>query len=769
MTIKVVKITDPSIDASKLRGRNISTASPTDGDSLVWEDASSSWVPQAVSGGPGGGAPTGASYVTLASNGTLTAERVLTAGAGLSLTDGGANSTVTLATSKAGIEGVLALTAGIVRSDGSGVLSSSALAAIDLPAHAGDVTGPYSASVVERVRGTPVHTTAPTDGQVLTYVGANTRAEWTTPSGGGGGAPVGAQYVTLALDGTLTSERVLTAGAGLSLVDGGANGNVTLSTSKAGLEGVLALGTGFVRASSGAMSASALASGDVTGALGFTPPPETRTITAGTGLTGGGDLSANRTISTSKSLLEGVFGLSAGIVKSDGSGVFSSAALASGEIPNPAGDVTGTYAATIVSSVRGTPVHTTAPTDGQVLQYIGANSRAEWATPTGGGGAPTGAQYVTLALDGTLTDERVLTVGQGITLTDGGANGNVTLAWNATFNEGAIAPTLGQQAITSDAAASALTIKPQQPFASATGTNKDTANLVLDIGTPASGGAHGNAEIHFAGSAQHRFGFDGTNAFAVFDASNNVATAGVVRLPGGAVPAVAIRNAANTVNISGFHADSGSNLFIGGAPAGFTRPSNLYIDAAGTNVLRINNVDRLACTSAMVSIANGVAIFTTSAELTLTSNATSARILVGARTNDTVTNPFTLRGSNAWVSATGTNRDGGLLILEGGARSNTNGRRRGVQAWLANTDSLMLEVTDVQAEATSPSRVVSLCLGSAVTATQMPTGTGDRVIYIADAAAVPTANPSGGGVLYSEAGALKWRGSSGTVTTIAPA
>lgn len=38
-----------------------------------------------------------------------------------------------------------------------------------------------------------------------------------------------------------------------------------------------------------------------------------------------------------------------------------------------------------------------------------------------------------------------------------------------------------------------------------------------------------------------------------------------------------------------------------------------------------------------------------------------------------------------------------------------------------------------------------------------------------NATAVPTTNPTGGGILYAEAGALKWRGSSGTVTVIAPA
>lgn len=47
----------------------------------------------------------------------------------------------------------------------------------------------------------------------------------------------------------------------------------------------------------------------------------------------------------------------------------------------------------------------------------------------GGGGAPMTAQYVTLANDTNLTNERVLVVGSGLNMTDGGANGNVTLAF----------------------------------------------------------------------------------------------------------------------------------------------------------------------------------------------------------------------------------------------------------------------------------------------------------------------------------------------------
>jgi hypothetical protein len=48
-------------------------------------------------------------------------------------------------------------------------------------------------------------------------------------------------------------------------------------------------------------------------------------------------------------------------------------------------------------------------------------------------------------------------------------------------------------------------------------------------------------------------------------------------------------------------------------------------------------------------------------------------------------------------------------------------------------------------------------------------GGGAKVIGIANATTAPSSNPTGGGVLYVEGGALKFRGSSGTVTTIANA
>jgi hypothetical protein len=76
-------------------------------------------------------------------------------------------------------------------------------------------------------------------------------------------------------------------------------------------------------------------------------------------------------------------------------------------------------------------IDATGATLGHVLTAVSDGSggqRAGYAAAAGGGGAPTTAQYVTLATDATLTNERVLTAGSGISITDGGAGNPVTIA-----------------------------------------------------------------------------------------------------------------------------------------------------------------------------------------------------------------------------------------------------------------------------------------------------------------------------------------------------
>lgn len=48
-------------------------------------------------------------------------------------------------------------------------------------------------------------------------------------------------------------------------------------------------------------------------------------------------------------------------------------------------------------------------------------------------------------------------------------------------------------------------------------------------------------------------------------------------------------------------------------------------------------------------------------------------------------------------------------------------------------------------------------------------GGGMQVIFIANSTAPPLGNPVGGGILYVENGALKYKGTSGTVTVLGPA
>ena len=59
----------------------------------------------------------------------------------------------------------------------------------------------------------------------------------------------------------------------------------------------------------------------------------------------------------------------------------------------------------------------------------------------GGGGAPTDAQYVVLTADPTLTDERILTAGDGIDITDGGAGAAVTVDADVKANSGIVIDT----------------------------------------------------------------------------------------------------------------------------------------------------------------------------------------------------------------------------------------------------------------------------------------------------------------------------------------
>jgi carbon monoxide dehydrogenase subunit G len=112
----------------------------------------------------------------------------------------------------------------------------------------------------------------------------------------------------------------------------------------------------------------------------------------------------------------------------------------------------------------------------------------------------------------------------------------------------------------------------------------------------------------------------------------------------------------------------------------------------------------------------------------------------------------------------GGNGNGGTLALAGGSPHGT-GLKGGVRLSLDETSAEpMVEV----AEVATGRRAVVLGLGAAVTATELPAGTGDRVLYIADSATAPTANPVSGQLLYAGGHALAARSPNGVTTDISP-
>ena len=74
-------------------------------------------------------------------------------------------------------------------------------------------------------------------------------------------------------------------------------------------------------------------------------------------------------------------------------------------------------------------------------------------------------------------------------------------------------------------------------------------------------------------------------------------------------------------------------------------------------------------------------------------------------------------------------------------------------ATIAPAISTMFEVGSVK----TATRYAALFGVTRLTNTQMPANTGDLVLWVGDAATVPTADPASGHIYYSDAGKPAWR------------
>lgn len=129
------------------------------------------------------------------------------------------------------------------------------------------------------------------------------------------------------------------------------------------------------------------------------------------------------------------------------------------------------------------------------------------------------------------------------------------------------------------------------------------------------------------------------------------------------------------------------------------------------------------------------------------------------------------RGSKAIPTAVQVNDF--LLVLSGqgwdtvGYAASTNIYARAAETYTSIAHGSYLSFTTTDIGATSPLERVRIQSDGSVGIGTTQFGGGSKVVGLANASTVPSSNPTGGGVLYVEGGALKYRGSGGTVTTIA--
>jgi hypothetical protein len=173
--------------------------------------------------------------------------------------------------------------------------------------------------------------------------------------------------------------------------------------------------------------------------------------------------------------------------------------------------------------------------------------------------------------------------------------------------------------------------------------------------------------------------------------------------------------------------------------------SQLRTDGAlrvGTNI----GVGTPPSTTARLSVANSAAGQMVAITRTSTSDSSPLAVILAGDTSTAQALGISVNGDT--TNRFGIDPTGKVSWGDGTASRDTN---------LYRSNPAVLK-TDGALQATTSIRLNTTSLGSGV-----------GVVAMANATTVPTGTPSGGGVLYVEAGALKYKGSSGTVTTIAAA
>lgn len=205
----------------------------------------------------------------------------------------------------------------------------------------------------------------------------------------------------------------------------------------------------------------------------------------------------------------------------------------------------------------------------------------------------------------------------------------------------------------------------------------------------------------------------------------------------------------------------------------FLVPRALVADVATGTGLTPASVPFIGVTGALAEDNANLAFDDTNNRLGVGTNAPAAKLDLDTLSTATTTQAVGLLMRHRSSNTPGVGF-GGILRVQADTDNHTNANQFGITVtWVVATNGsqtarVQFFVYDTAAregirlEATGATVNMGLLGASGY-------GSGVKVIAIGNATTVPSTNPTGGGVLYVESGALKWRGSSGTVTILGPA